>query len=89
MNKELNIKPVKELGFKSPQAAYHCRALQRRDRRTGYMKPIKKIIKYPIDVSFAGIWNSRTRPNSFEGVGSVGLKWLKDAGFDNNLYLLL
>lgn len=28
----------------------------------------------------AGIWKPRTRPNSFEGVGKVGLKWLKDAG---------
>ncbi|MBV6483772.1 MAG: 2-dehydro-3-deoxyphosphooctonate aldolase [Flavobacteriales bacterium] len=27
-----------------------------------------------------GIWKPRTRPNSFEGVGSIGLKWLKDAG---------
>jgi chorismate mutase len=25
----------------------------------------------------AGIWKPRTRPNSFEGVGSVGLKWLQ------------
>lgn len=28
----------------------------------------------------AGIWKPRTRPNSFEGVGEVGLKWLVDAG---------
>lgn len=28
----------------------------------------------------AGIWKPRTRPNSFEGVGAVGLKWLVDAG---------
>lgn len=27
-----------------------------------------------------GIWKPRTRPNSFEGVGSIGLPWLKDAG---------
>ena len=27
-----------------------------------------------------GIWKPRTRPNSFEGVGSVGLSWLKAAG---------
>jgi chorismate mutase len=32
-----------------------------------------------------GIWKPRTRPNSFEGVGEVGLKWLKDAG--NNIGL--
>jgi len=33
-----------------------------------------------IDVLRGGIWKPRTRPNCFEGVGSVGLKWLKDAG---------
>lgn len=27
----------------------------------------------------AGIWKPRTRPNSFEGIGSVGLNWLKQA----------
>ena len=31
------------------------------------------------DVSIfrAGIWKPRTRPGMFEGVGSIGLKWLK------------
>ncbi|HNX66938.1 MAG TPA: chorismate mutase, partial [Bacteroidales bacterium] len=30
-----------------------------------------------VDVFRAGIWKPRTRPNSFEGVGSEGLAWLK------------
>jgi chorismate mutase len=30
-----------------------------------------------ISVFKAGIWKSRTRPNSFEGVGTMGLKWLQ------------
>lgn len=30
-----------------------------------------------VDVFRAGIWKPRTRPNSFEGVGSDGLKWLQ------------
>lgn len=30
-----------------------------------------------ISVYRAGIWKPRTRPNSFEGVGSEGLKWLR------------
>lgn len=30
-----------------------------------------------IDLFRAGIWKPRTRPNSFEGVGSIGLSWLK------------
>ena len=25
----------------------------------------------------AGIWKPRTRPNAFEGIGSIGLEWLK------------
>ena len=25
----------------------------------------------------AGIWKPRTKPNSFEGVGAIGLNWLK------------
>lgn len=30
-----------------------------------------------IDVFRAGIWKPRTRPNSFEGIGTEGLKWLR------------
>ncbi len=30
-----------------------------------------------VDLFRAGIWKPRTRPNSFEGVGVIGLKWLK------------
>ncbi len=30
-----------------------------------------------VDIYRAGIWKPRTRPNSFEGVGVVGLPWLK------------
>lgn len=33
-----------------------------------------------INVLRGGIWKPRTRPNSFEGVGEVGLSWLKNAG---------
>ncbi|HEX2970643.1 MAG TPA: chorismate mutase [Bacteroidales bacterium] len=30
-----------------------------------------------VSIFRAGIWKPRTRPNSFEGVGSEGLKWLR------------
>jgi chorismate mutase len=33
-----------------------------------------------ISILRGGIWKPRTRPNSFEGVGEEGLKWLKSAG---------
>ena len=33
----------------------------------------------------AGIWKPRTRPNSFEGVGSEGLKWLRNVKKETGL----
>lgn len=33
-----------------------------------------------VSILRGGIWKPRTRPNSFEGVGEIGLKWLKEAG---------
>lgn len=33
--------------------------------------------KLNIDLFRAGIWKPRTRPNSFEGVGAIGLPWLQ------------
>lgn len=38
-----------------------------------------------INMLRAGIWKPRTRPGSFEGVGTIGLKWLIDAGEAVNL----
>ncbi|MCH2046384.1 MAG: bifunctional 3-deoxy-7-phosphoheptulonate synthase/chorismate mutase type II [Saprospiraceae bacterium] len=38
------------------------------------------LAKYPVHILRAGIWKPRTRPNSFEGVGSTGLQWIKQAG---------
>ncbi len=43
---------------------------------------VKQIVKNTDKVSLlrAGIWKPRTRPNSFEGVGEIGLPWIKNAG---------
>ncbi|MTI33333.1 chorismate mutase [Xanthovirga aplysinae] len=32
-----------------------------------------------VDVLRAGIWKPRTRPNSFEGIGTIGLNWMQKA----------
>ena len=37
----------------------------------------KELKNLGVDVFRAGIWKPRTRPNSFEGVGSIGLPWLQ------------
>lgn len=40
---------------------------------------VQRLAKQNVDAIRAGIWKPRTRPNSFEGIGSQGLRWLKDA----------
>ncbi len=38
-----------------------------------------------VNVFRAGIWKPRTRPNTFEGVGEVGLQWLKAVKAETSL----
>ena len=61
------------------KSADHFRTLQRRNRRTGIADrhAIGKTGK--VDMLRAGIWKPRTRPGSFEGIGTKGLPWLQQA----------
>lgn len=38
-----------------------------------------------VNIFRAGIWKPRTRPNSFEGVGIPGLKWLRNVKKETGL----
>ena len=38
----------------------------------------KQLLHKNVHVFRAGVWKPRTRPNSFEGVGEIGLKWLSE-----------
>jgi len=44
------------------------------------MQTAMGLAKHPVNMMRAGMWKPRTRPGSFEGVGSRGLAWLKAAG---------
>ncbi|MCF8225575.1 MAG: bifunctional 3-deoxy-7-phosphoheptulonate synthase/chorismate mutase type II [Bacteroidales bacterium] len=41
------------------------------------MQTAKEVAAAGVKIFRAGIWKPRTRPNAFEGVGSVGLPWLQ------------
>ncbi len=43
--------------------------------------------KFGIKIFRAGIWKPRTRPNSFEGVGSIALEWLKTVKSETGMFL--
>jgi len=40
-----------------------------------------------VSVYRAGIWKPRTRPGGFEGVGEIGLKWLRKAKAETGLLM--
>jgi chorismate mutase len=46
------------------------------------MQTVKRIVAASSKVGMirAGAWKPRTRPNSFEGVGAIGLPWIRNAG---------
>ncbi len=44
------------------------------------MQTAQGLARLRVHMMRAGIWKPRTRPGSFEGVGSKGLAWLKAAG---------
>ena len=76
MTPDLHILPLEawlETGGKPLVIAGPCSA----ESESQVMETALRIKDIPmVRVFRAGIWKPRTRPNAFEGVGSVGLKWL-------------
>lgn len=70
----LNLKPIFGKEMKRPfLIAGPCSA----ETEEQVMLTAHELAKQNIDLYRAGIWKPRTRPNCFEGVGTVGLSWLK------------
>ncbi|MEM6263572.1 MAG: bifunctional 3-deoxy-7-phosphoheptulonate synthase/chorismate mutase type II [Bacteroidota bacterium] len=77
---QLNAIPLKDWGLDLGEGPLIISGPCSAESPGQVMETILGLSDLPIQVMRAGIWKPRTRPNSFEGVGSVGLKWLKDAG---------
>ncbi|GAB4426509.1 MAG: bifunctional 3-deoxy-7-phosphoheptulonate synthase/chorismate mutase type II [Bacteroidia bacterium] len=76
---KLNVIPMQDWGLglgKFVNIAGPCSA----ESEEQVMESCLGVARHDVQVLRAGIWKPRTRPNAFEGVGSVGLKWLKQAG---------
>src|SRR5690606_10246996 len=68
-------------------------------KQSDYDAAIRKVLKHTINFTImgeyvknekvngrrAGIWKPRTRPGEFEGIGSVGLEWLRRAKAETGL----
>ena len=51
------------------------------------LKSAKELKQIGIEIFRAGIWKPRTRPNTFEGVGSIGLEWMKTVKKETGMLL--
>jgi chorismate mutase len=45
----------------------------------------RALLPYGVNALRAGIWKPRTRPNSFEGVGEIGLQWFSNVRKELNM----
>ncbi|MFN8416279.1 MAG: chorismate mutase [Cytophagaceae bacterium] len=85
MKVELNVNPIEawaKTKHKPLLIAGPCSA-ETPEQLFATAKLLKDLGK--VDVLRAGIWKPRTRPNSFEGSGEEGLKWLADVKKELNI----
>lgn len=86
MKTDLQIKQVNEWlpGLQTPLLISGPCSAETESRLISTAVEIKKHTR--TQVLRAGIWKPRTRPDSFEGVGEPGLKWLQEAKKITGLY---
>ncbi len=74
---KLKIKPINEWlsGLKKPLIISGPCSAETEEQLLSTAKEISKLGR--VHIFRAGIWKPRTRPDAFEGIGTVGLRWLK------------
>ena len=82
MSKDLKITPLSDWGFTINKDRLIMAGPCSVESEEQVKETARQLKQYPFDIFRGGIWKPRTRPNSFEGIGSVGLKWLKEAGIE-------
>ncbi len=85
MENKLSIKPIKEWIFYKSRPLIICGpcSAESEDQLMETARQLAALGK--VDIFRAGIWKPRTRPDAFEGVGKIGLKWLRDVKRETGL----
>ena len=77
MEQKINIKNIHHWGIGYNKKPIIISGPCSAETEEQVMETAHDLSKMGVKIYRAGIWKPRTRPNSFEGVGSTGLKWLK------------
>lgn len=85
MADDLTIAPLSAWGLPSLEKPIVIAGPCSAETEDQVMAAARAIKALGIGVFRAGIWKPRTRPGSFEGVGSVGLRWLQRAKAETGL----
>jgi chorismate mutase len=77
MTSKLDINPIKDWlpGIDNPLLISGPCSLESEEQAMETAKLLAK--DHRVHVYRGGVWKPRTRPGSFEGIGSIGLKWLQ------------
>src|SRR5512145_706631 len=76
MSVKLNLEPIGLPGI-NPERPLVMAGPCSAESEEQVLTTARQLSAQGIKIYRAGIWKPRTRPNAFEGVGSVGLPWLK------------
>ena len=77
MEINLDIIPITEWGIKKTDRPLVLAGPCSAETEKQTLETALALSKRGIEIYRAGIWKPRTRPNTFEGVGSKGLQWLR------------
>ncbi|MFA6769977.1 MAG: chorismate mutase [Bacteroidales bacterium] len=78
MKEELNLKEITQWDVCKGRPLTICGPCSAESEQQVMETAIELVKLKKVDIFRAGIWKPRTRPNSFEGVGREGLKWLRN-----------
>ncbi len=77
MEVDLKLDPIENWGIKRPGRPLIIAGPCSAETEEQVMETAQELNDIGVEVYRAGIWKPRTRPNSFEGVGTKGLKWMR------------
>ena len=87
MESTIRIKKVKEWAISSTEKPIIISGPCSAETEQQVIQTAKQLKANGIEIFRAGIWKPRTRPNSFEGVGSIGLEWLKQVKAETGMLI--
>ncbi|NPD45377.1 MULTISPECIES: bifunctional 3-deoxy-7-phosphoheptulonate synthase/chorismate mutase type II [unclassified Lentimicrobium] len=85
MEQHIEIKKLEDWGISSIEKPLFISGPCSAETEEQVVNTAKELKNTGVQVYRAGIWKPRTRANTFEGVGSQGLEWLKTAKQETGL----